>query len=164
VPLRRPIPALAALLAFAALLAGPARAADPLPVPRFVSLRSGEVNVRTGPGARYPVEWVFVRRHMPVEVVAESDTWRKIRDAEGSEGWVHQSMLTGKRALLVTGGVRTLRSGAGDTAPPVALAEAGAMGWLKRCSGPWCEVELAGYKGWLKREEFWGVYKDEAIE
>ena len=70
-----------------------------LPVPRFVSLRSAEVNVRTGPGTRYPVEWVFVKRDIPVEITAEFDTWRRIRDWEGTEGWVHQSMLSGKRAI-----------------------------------------------------------------
>src|SRR3954451_6927804 len=91
-----------------------------LPVPRFVSLRSSEVNVRTGPGTRYPVEWVFVKRDIPVEITAEFDTWRRIRDWEGTEGWIHQSMLSGKRAMVVLGEVRTLRRAAGETAAPLA--------------------------------------------
>ena len=78
-------------------------------VQRFVSLRADEVNVRAGPGVRYPVKWVFVRKLMPVEVIAEFDTWRKIRDWEGAEGWVHRAMLSGRRSIVVTGKVATLR-------------------------------------------------------
>src|SRR3954451_11853501 len=72
-----------------------------LPLPRFASLRSDEVNVRTGPGSRYPVDWVFKRKGMPVEIVAEYENWRKIRDWQGASGWVHQSLLTGKRSFIV---------------------------------------------------------------
>ena len=74
-----------------------------LPIPRFASLKSDEVNVRTGPGPRYPIDWVFVRKTMPVEVLAEVDTWRKVRSLDGTEGWVHQSMLTGRRTAIVIG-------------------------------------------------------------
>ena len=83
--------------------------ADPLPIPRYVSLKSDEVNVRTGPGVQYPIEWVFTRRHMPVEVIEQYEYWRKIRDVEGTTGWVHNSMISGKRSALVTGDVRSLR-------------------------------------------------------
>src|SRR5437660_12925684 len=71
------------------------------PLPRFASLRSDEVNVRTGPGTRYPVDWVFKRKGMPVEIVAEYENWRKIRDWQGASGWVHQSLLTGKRGFII---------------------------------------------------------------
>src|SRR5262245_57081238 len=81
-----------------------------LPIPRFVSLRSGEVNLRTGPGTNYPVDWVFVRRGMPVEIIAEFDVWRKIRDWQGTVGWVHQSMLDGRRTARITGADRELRN------------------------------------------------------
>ncbi|MDR3518699.1 MAG: SH3 domain-containing protein [Azospirillaceae bacterium] len=135
-----------------------------LPVPRFVSLRSAEVNLRTGPGVRYPVEWVFVRREMPVEITAEFDTWRRIRDWDGTEGWVHQSMLSGKRAIVVTAKTRTLRSDAAASAAPVAQVEAGVIGRLLHCRADWCQVELAGYRGWLQRGEFWGVYPTERID
>jgi SH3-like domain-containing protein len=135
-----------------------------LPVPRFVTLRSAEVNARSGPGVRYPVEWVFLRKEMPVEITAEFDTWRRIRDWEGSEGWVHQSMLSGKRAVVITGDVRPLRRDPNATASVVARAQPGAMGWLGKCQGGWCEVKIKGYRGWLQRNEFWGVYADERIE
>ncbi|WP_207455997.1 SH3 domain-containing protein [Azospirillum sp. SYSU D00513] len=135
-----------------------------LPLPRFVTLRSNEVNARSGPGVRYPVEWVFVRKEMPVEITAEFDTWRRIRDWEGSEGWVHQSMLSGKRSIMIRGETRTILKEARDGAPAVARAEPGVMGWLQRCQGPWCEVNLQGYKGWLPRDAFWGVYENEVVE
>ena len=135
-----------------------------LPIPRFVSLRSGEVNVRTGPGVRYPVDWVFVRAGMPVEVTAEFDTWRRLRDWEGTQGWVHQSMLSGRRSIVVLGEMRTLRRQPSASAPAVAQAEPGTMGRLEVCNGDWCRVEIQGVPGWLNREDFWGVYPEEKIE
>lgn len=135
-----------------------------LPVPRFVSLRSAEVNVRTGPGRSYPIEWVFVRPGMPVEITAEFDTWRRIRDVEGTQGWVHQSMLSGRRTLVITGELRTIRERPSASAAAVAQAEPGVMGRLVSCKGEWCEVEVQGYHGWLERAGFWGVYPKEEVE
>lgn len=153
-----------ALLAIGLIAAGmlvaqaSARAAGELPLPRFVSVRSGEVNVRTGPGVRYPIDWVFVRRDLPVEIVAEFDTWRQIRDHLGTTGWVHQSMLSGKRTVLMQDNLVTLRRKANDGAPPVARAEAGVIGELVECNSVWCRVEVAGIRGWAERDKLWGVY------
>lgn len=155
--------------AFAAcMLAVPdgARAAEETPsqsVPRFVSLKSEEVNLRTGPGQRYPIEWVYRRAGYPVEIVAQFDVWRQIRDADGTVGWVHQSLLSGRRSALVTGGVRTLRAEPKSSADGVALAEPGVMLDLVLCQGDWCEVSARGYSGWLRRNEIWGVYPDETL-
>jgi SH3-like domain-containing protein len=135
-----------------------------LPIPRFVTLRAREVNARTGPGVRYPIDWVFQRPNLPVEVVAEFDTWRKIRDHEGAEGWVHQSMLSGRRTVIVTVAVRLLRSEPSESAAPMARLEPGVIGWLESCRGGWCEVEVAGIDGWLRRVDVWGVRADEAVE
>lgn len=135
-----------------------------LPVPRFVTLRAREVNVRTGPGVRYPIDWVFQRPNLPVEVVAEFDTWRKIRDFEGTEGWVHQSMLSGRRTVIVITAVRLLRREAAESAPPMARLEPGVIAWLEACQGEWCEVEVAGIDGWLRRGDVWGVLSDESID
>lgn len=135
-----------------------------LPLPRFASLRADEVNVRTGPGPRYPVEWVFVRRSMPVEIVAEFDTWRRIRDWQGTEGWAHKSMLSGRRTIMIQGDVRTLRREATEDSPAVARAEPGVVGRIDSCDGAWCRVEISGFEGWLKRDEFWGAYPDERIK
>mgnify|MGYP001079772746 CR=1 FL=1 len=138
-------------------------AGETLPLPRYVSLRSDEVNVRTGPGVRYPVEWVFTRRHMPVEVIQEFEHWRKIRDVEGTEGWVHQSMLSGRRYALVTGEIRTLRRRPEADAPAVARVEPGVIAELVECERQWCRIDADGIKGWLPRNEFWGVYPNETL-
>lgn len=137
-----------------------------LPLPRFVSLRSDEVNLRTGPGVRYPVDWIYNRRDLPVEVVAEFEAWRKIRDWQGTEGWVHQSMLSGRRMIVILGQTRKLRRESNDTSDAVAMIEAGVMGKLVQCprNSAFCRVEAGGVTGWLKREEFWGVYRGEWVE
>lgn len=139
-------------------------AGDSLPVPRYVSLRSEEINVRTGPGVRYPVEWVFRRRNMPVEVVEQFEQWRKIRDIEGTEGWVHQSMLSGKRFAIVTGEVRSLRRRPDPASPEAARLEPGVIAQLIECEGRFCRLEAGGIKGWLPRAEFWGVYPTESLK
>jgi len=136
-----------------------------LPVPRFVSLKSGKVNLRRGPGTSYPVDWVFERRKMPVEIIAESDRWRKIRDREGDVGWVWHSMLDGRRSAIVAGATgdppRAIRAKADETAPIVAYAEPGVIAELKKCAGPWCEVSADGYDGYMPRNQIWGTYPSE---
>jgi SH3-like domain-containing protein len=146
-----------AMLVGWAMLAGDlARAATDLPLPRYASLRADQVNLRTGPGVRYPVDWVFVRRDLPVEIVAEFDTWRKVRDWQGTEGWVHQSMLSGRRTVIVVNGTRALRARPQADAPLVARVEERVVGRLMRCEGGWCRVEFSGIRGWLPRGQFWG--------
>lgn len=137
-----------------------------LPLPRFVSLRSEQVNLRTGPGVRYPIDWVYLRRDLPVEVVQEFETWRKIRDPEGAEGWVHQSMLSGRRTVITLNGTHPLRRDPSDAAATVALVEPGVQANLIQCpqTTDYCRVEVQGRQGWLKREEFWGVYRGEHID
>ena len=145
--------------------AGGARAAESgLPVPRFVTLRADKVNVRAGPGVQYPVEWVFERKGMPVEVIAEHENYRKVRDIEGTVGWVHQNLLSSRRGIVVSGAIRALRREPRDGASMLARVEPDVVGQLLGCGGPWCRVEVGGYRGWLKRTEFWGVYPDEKIE
>jgi SH3-like domain-containing protein len=153
---------LAALLIAAASAAQAAESS--LPVPRFVSLRSDDVNLRTGPGVRYPVDWVFQRKTLPVEVLAEVDTWRKIRTPDGTEGWVHQSMLTGRRTAVVVGDVRTLRARNDPNAAVVARLEPGVIGSLLECRDAWCRLEVAGQKGWMPRDELWGVLPTENFD
>ncbi len=135
-----------------------------LPIPRFVSLRADEVNLRTGPGVRYPVDWVVQRRGLPVEVVAEFEAWRKIRDQEGVEGWVNKAMLSGRRTILVTGDIRTIRRSRSADAPAVARVEPGVVARLVKCDDSWCKVEVDSYEGWLPRSELWGLYPNEKVE
>src|SRR6267154_3433886 len=135
-----------------------------LPIPRFASLRSDEVNVRTGPGSRYPVDWVFKRKAMPVEIVAEYENWRKIRDWQGASGWVHQSLLTGKRSFIIPAKSASLHKTPANAAEVVAKLEPEVMGEIRSCSGEWCRVRVSsGVSGWLERTQLWGVYKSEPI-
>ncbi|MSO75869.1 MAG: hypothetical protein EXQ87_03005 [Alphaproteobacteria bacterium] len=134
------------------------------PVPRFVSLRAGEVNLRTGPGTRYPVEWVLTRQAMPIEVVAEFEHWRKVRDREGTEGWVHQRALAPKRTVIIQGAVQSLRREPESAARVVARVEPGVIGRLVGCKEAWCRIEAAGVRGWLPRDRLWGVYPGEKID
>lgn len=152
-------------LIFVGVLPAPLAAVETeLPLPRFVSLRASEANIRTGPGVRYPVEWVYRRRAMPLEITAEFENWRKVRDWEGTEGWMHKSMLSGRRTLLVTGAVRAIRRAADEDAPIVARAEPGIIGALLNCAGKWCRIDVQGHKGWLRHGGFWGAYPGEAVD
>jgi SH3-like domain-containing protein len=153
------------LIAVALAFATPVVAAEKgLPVPRFVTLRSDQVNLRSGPGDRYPIEWVLTRRNMPVEIVAEFDTWRKIRDFDGTVGWVQERMVTGRRNVIVRDQVRSLRDKPASDAPVVARAEAGVIAKLIECNPDWCRIEANGVAGWLKRNEIWGVYPQEVVQ
>ncbi len=137
-----------------------------LPLPRFASLKTDEVNLRTGPGLRYPIEWVYKRRDLPVQIEREFEVWRLVADQEGIKGWVHQATLSGRRNFVVAGGEQTVRSGPQDSAAPVARLKPGVIGRLRACdaAAPWCEVQVGDYHGWLKRDAFWGAYPGEAIQ
>lgn len=135
------------------------------PLPRFAALRADEVNMRAGPGTRYPVEWVYQRRNLPVEILREFDVWRLVRDPEGVQGWVHTAVLTSRRTLIVRGGEQVLRRSPDPAAQPVARLESGVVGTIRSCeaASDWCQVQAGGYRGYLPREAFWGVYRDEAV-
>ena len=134
-----------------------------LPIPRFASLRSDEVNVRTGPGTRYPVDWMFKRKAMPVEIVAEFENWRKIRDWQGASGWVHQSLLSGKRSFIIARKAAVVHKTPAASAEVVAKLEPEVVGEIRSCTGNWCRVRTSGVSGWIERTEMWGVYKSEPI-
>ena len=137
-----------------------------LPIPRFVALRSDKVFLRSGPGLRYPKVWIYHRRNMPMEVVSEFDTWRKVRDWEGSEGWVHQSLLVGSRHVIVTDDSITLYSAADENARKIAMVSASVIGRIEDCPAKinWCQLRFGDFEGWAPRHGFWGVYEDETVE
>ncbi len=138
-----------------------------LPLPRFVSLKSDDVNVRRGPGQEYEIAFKFVREGLPVEITQEFDTWRKIRDSEGAEGWIFHSLLSGKRTALVApwekGGPFAARRSDSAQAAIVAYLEPGVVVDLEECNGSWCQLSVKGYEGWLEQERLWGVYPDEVF-
>ncbi|HEY7579089.1 MAG TPA: SH3 domain-containing protein [Acetobacteraceae bacterium] len=136
-----------------------------LPLPRFAALRSDEVNLRAGPGTRYPIDWVYKRRDLPVEILREFEVWRLVQDPDGTKGWVHQATLTGRRSFIITGGDATLRRDPRDTAAAVAILKAGVVGHLRSCQAGsnWCQVQAGDYRGYLKRNQFWGTLPDEVV-
>ncbi len=124
---------------------------------RMVSLNADEVNVRAGPGIRFQVKWVFRRKGMPLEVLAEYETWRKIRDWEGAEGWVHRAMLSSRPTVLVVRPEVTMRRNPEETAPAVARLAEGMVARLAGCAQGWCQIEVEDYEGWVRREGLWGM-------
>lgn len=137
-----------------------------LPLPRFVSLRVDKARLRAGPGVHFPEEWVYVRQGLPLEIIAEYDTWRKVRDWQGTQGWMHNSLLSGRRTFIVVGATRTVRRKPDVKAAAVARTEAGVVGRLLECedASQWCRVEVDGFEGWLRRIEMWGAYPNEAVK
>lgn len=134
-----------------------------LPLPRFASLRSPRVNLRAGPGVRYPVEWVYLRRGLPLMIVAEFDAWRKVRDWRGAVGWIHRSMLTGKRTVIAIASEVVLRRKPATDAPAVARTRAGVIARVITCQGDWCRIQAGGIRGWGRRSALWGTLAKEKI-
>jgi SH3-like domain-containing protein len=139
-----------------------------LPVPRFVSIKPDRVNVRAGPAQDHEVKFVYTRAGLPVEITAESDNWRRIRDWEGSEGWVYHSLLSGRRTAVVTSKDKKelvpLYGSADHDGSVVARLQAGVLASVKRCTGNWCHVTGAGFDGWIVQEQLWGVYPNEKVD
>lgn len=136
-------------------------------LPRFVSLKAERVNVRRGPSSEHQISWVFTKKGLPVEIVAEFEQWRRIRDSEGAEGWVFHSMLTGKRTAMVAPWKKNrsipLHAAAEHNAATVALARPGVIADINSCNGSWCELTAGGYKGFVEQLMLWGVYPGEQI-
>jgi len=137
-----------------------------LPLPRYVSLGSNRINLRTGPGTQHPVEWTYQRNGWPVEIVREFGHWRRVRDHDGVEGWVQQNFLSGRRSFVVRGDTRPLLRRPDEAAPAIARLAAGVQGRIRRCDAgsSWCEVEVRGNRGWLQRSWFWGTYAGEEVK
>jgi SH3-like domain-containing protein len=138
-----------------------------LPVPRFVSLKPDKVNVRAGPTRTHDVTWQFTRSGLPVEITAESDNWRRIRDWEGSEGWVYHSLLSGRRTAMVTSKHKNelvpLFGAADDQGQVVARLQPGVSASVRKCTGKRCHIAGAGFDGWIAQERLWGVYPNELV-
>jgi SH3-like domain-containing protein len=144
-----------------------------LPVPRYVSLKSDRVNMRNGPGTDYPTGWVYRRAGLPLEIIKEFEGWRQVRDADGAEGWVLQSFLSGRRTGLVLPWERKASASApivavfsSDSASSgvVANVEAGVIANLHSCDARWCRVSIEQYNGYIEQKKLWGVYDGEVIK
>ena len=139
-----------------------------LPLPRFVSLKTDRVNVRGGPDKDHDVAWIYTRVGWPVEITAEFENWRRIRDSDGTEGWVYHSLLSGKRTAAVQMKSKTelaaLRAKPDAQSPVTAQLQSGVLGSIKQCTGSWCRLIGDGFDGWIEQNCLWGVYPDEKIE
>ena len=139
-----------------------------LPIPRYVSLKSDHVNVRAGPTKDNDVAWVYTRAGLPVEITAEFENWRRVRDSEGSEGWVYHSMLSGRRTAVVTmkskGELAPLYDSADSSSAVAARLQAGVVAQVKKCANGWCRVVGSGFDGWIEQQRLWGVYEGEKVE
>jgi SH3-like domain-containing protein len=142
--------------------------ASGLPVPRFVSLKADKVNMHIGPAKTYDVKWLYQRQGLPVEITAEFENWRRIRDADGTEGWVYHSLLSGKRTAMVTAksadDLIALYEKADDKSGVIAKLERGVVGTVNRCTDGWCRFNGRGFDGWIQEGRLWGVYPDEKVD
>ena len=138
---------------------------QPTVLPRFASLRSNSIHMHVGPGTNYPIEWKFVRQGLPVEIVAEFDTWRRIRDHQGTEGWVHKSMLAGKRTILITGSLQNLHEKPDSQSTITARIEPGVVAVVLETQPNWCKIEIRNdqgrFKGCVSRKQVCGMYPNE---
>lgn len=130
------------------------------PVPRYVSLKVGKVNGRTGPSRQHPIAWQYRRKGLPLVVVAETDMWRKVRDVTGDESWIHKPALSGVRRVLVLEEA-ALHSKAAEKSRVTALVDRNALLELEECNDQnWCRVKSSqGLKGWTQRYKLWGAQK-----
>ncbi len=164
-----------ALALLAALSIEPAVAAEPLgrgasgfPIPRFVSLSSDKVNVRMGPTHQHKVKWTFIKSGLPVEVVSEHFNWRRVRDADGEEGWIHHTLLSGRRTGLISPWSRQatlpLRARPNENAKTAALLEPSVLVEIDGCDGTWCAVSAGRVSGFVQQRILWGVYPNERLD
>ena len=142
--------------------------ASGLPVPRFVSLKADKVNMHVGPAKTYETKWLYQRQGLPVEITAESENWRRIRDADGTEGWVYHSLLSGKRTGMVTAkdphDLIDIHAKPDQESAIAAKLEPGVVATVKRCDSGWCFISGRGFDGYIAQVRLWGVYPNEKVD
>ncbi len=135
-----------------------------LPLPRFVSLKASEGNVRRGPSLTHQIDWVFKRKDLPLEITAEHGHWRRVRDRDGVGGWIHYSLLSGVRTAIVEHDMLDLRAKPDAHAMVVARLELGVVTRVAECGKDWCRLSASGYRGWARKDRIWGVERDEILK
>ncbi len=164
---------LAAVLCLAGILVAvaqenaPQNKNDASALPRFVSLRSSPVNARSGPGVKYPIEWIYMQKSTPVEVIAEFEAWRRVRDWQGSESWIKSSMLNRNRfARIITPGENNLYAKSNNKSKIIARIEEGVTGEIKKCpaNNDFCLLKFDHFEGWMPRRNLYGLYENEIID
>lgn len=146
------------------------RGASGLPLPRFVSLKSGRVNSRIGPGVNYAVDWMYLKPGLPMEIIQEYDNWRRVRDADGAEGWINQSLLSGRRTGITApwqkgkAATISLHADPNVNSRTLAVIEPGVIGTIRSCNGEWCEMTFMDHTGWISQSQLWGAYPGELVK
>jgi SH3-like domain-containing protein len=135
-----------------------------LPIPRYVSMKAGEGNARRGPSLTHRIDWVFKRRDMPLRIVAEYGHWRRVEDRDGYGGWVHYSLLSGVRTVIVEKNMTPMHRSPDEGSPVTAALEAGVIARLGKCEPEWCQLRSGGYRGWARKDNLWGVAAEEIRE
>jgi SH3-like domain-containing protein len=138
-----------------------------LPIPRFVSLKPSDTPMREGPSKDHRIKWVFKKEGVPVEIIAEFDNWRRVRDSEGDDGWVYHARLSGRRTAQINPKLKvenvTLHARDSDSSSVVARLQPGVIGSVEQCTGRWCRIVGEGFDGWTPQDRLWGVYPGERI-
>ncbi|MDK3075079.1 SH3 domain-containing protein [Sedimentitalea sp. JM2-8] len=135
-----------------------------LPIPRYVSMKANEGNVRRGPSLTHRIDWVFKRRDMPLQITAEHGHWRRVQDRDGAGGWVHYALLSGVRTVLVEKDMLKVHARPDLGSPVNAMFELGVVARLGECTSDWCRISAGGHRGWAQKENLWGVRSDEVRE
>lgn len=135
-----------------------------LPLPRFVSIKGAQASARRGPGWDHRVDWVYQRRDLPLLVTAEFEHWRRVEDVDGEGGWIHFSLLSGVRTVLVTRPLTPLRRLPQPDSLEVALLENGVIARILECNPAWCRLSVEGERGWAERDALWGLLPGETLD
>jgi len=135
-----------------------------LPLPRFVSMKANEGNVRRGPSRTHRIDWIFQRKDVPLEITAEHGHWRRIRDRDGAGGWMHYSLLSGVRTAIIETDMLEMKANPEPASMVVAQLELGVIARIEECHVEWCKLSTAGYKGWVRKETLWGVGPGETLD
>lgn len=135
-----------------------------LPLPRFVTLKGSKTNMRGGPGKEYGLLWVYQKKGLPVEIINEYDHWRRVRDLDGSEGWIHQSVLSGKRMIVILEGTYNIFEKPDTTSEVVAIVDGGTIARPRQCQNSFCLIEHKEFSGWVQKSVIYGVYNHETFE
>lgn len=128
-----------------------------LPIPRFVSLKGTKANVRRGPSQSHRIDWILMHRGTPLQITAEFEHWRRVRDVDGAGGWIHYSLLSGARTIVVESERIALHATPTETSASVALVDRGVIAELGKCIAEWCAIDADGYDGWVRKTDVWGV-------
>lgn len=134
-----------------------------LPLPRFVSLKASEANVRRGPSMSHRIDWIYTQHGMPLQIIAEHGHWRKVVDLDGIGGWIHYSLLSGNRSVIVQRDI-LLRDRPDASAPGTAQFEANVIARIRKCTPDWCQLSKDGYRGWAPKDILWGVTAEDQFD